>query len=128
LQDRNKAVKAHRSTDPCQFVLYDDEFRDQHQNNIAQLIILARDLLLSLSETEEEEMLLAKATQGTRSVLFTVTRDSYEFVLRVPGGRRHLAGGNLAVEMKPVSTTALEHMMTNYLVSGTPIQIPGRKP
>jgi len=88
-------------------------------------MLAARTLLFESSETVDDSLLLAKVSQGSRALLFSIDRDNYEFILRMPGGRRHIAWGFLSSEFKGVSITDLEHMMTAYIIDGVPLRIPG---
>lgn len=123
MRNKTSPTNPRRNCGPCQFTLYDEGLQASHHGNAYRLITLARELLLNSPETEDDNMLLAKASQGTKDLLLVVDRDNYEFVLRMPGGRIHVAGGNLAEEMKSISTKALEQMMTRYLTNGTPIRV-----
>ena len=77
---------------------------------------------------ESNYALLAKAYQGTRSLLLYVDRDSYEFVVKFPGGQKHVTGGNLANELKHLSAQGLRQMMSRYLEAGVPIKINKAQP
>lgn len=123
MKNKTSPTNPRRNCGPCQFTLYDEGLQASHHGNVYRLITLTRELLLNSPETEDDNMLLAKASQGTRDLLFIADRDNYEFVLRMPGGRTHVAGGNLAEEMNHVSITALEQMMTRYLIKGTPLRV-----
>ena len=123
---RKTTQKMHRQTEPCQTTIYDERFRNEY-SDVAQLIACARELLLSSLDTEDENVLLAKTTQGSRSLLLSMDRDNFEFILRMPGGRQHILGGNLAMEMKGISIKELKSMMEHYLTSGKPISIPGKR-
>ena len=126
MEHRKATKKMHRQEEPCQTTIYDEGFRNEYRD-VAQLIACARELLLSSRDTEDESVLLAKTTQGSRSLLLSVDRDNFEFTLRMPGGRQHVLGGNLAMEMKAVSIKRLKSMMEYYLTSGKPISIPGKR-
>lgn len=123
MRGKTEIVKLSRENDPCQFIIYDEEFRSAHHGNVCRLITLARALLLRSPDTADDNMLLAKAKQGARDLLLITDRDNFEFILRMPGGRSHVAGGNLAEEMKTISVKSLEHMMVRYLTDGIPIRI-----
>lgn len=123
MRGKTEIVKLSRDNNPCQFILYDEEFRSSHHGNVCRLITLARTLLLSSSDTADGSMLLAKAKQGSRDLLLIADRDNFEFILRMPGGRSHVAGGNLAEEMKTISVKSLEQMMARYLTDGIPIRV-----
>lgn len=117
---QNTQRKAPQSL-PCQVNIYDQSLG--HCRDVAEMIGAARELLLSSEETADNYALLAKAYQGTRSLLLYVDRDNYEFVMKFPGGQKRVAGGNLANELKHLSSHGLRQMMSRYLESGAPIKI-----
>lgn len=65
MEQRKTTKKMHRQTEPCQTIIYDEGFRNEY-SDVAQLIACARELLLSSLDTEDENVLLAKTTQGSR--------------------------------------------------------------
>lgn len=111
---------------PCQVNIYDQSM--SHCKDVAEMIGAARELLLCSEETADDCALLAKAYQGTRSLLLYVDRDNYEFIMKFPGGQKHAAGGNLANELKHLSIQSLRQMMSRYLESGAPIRIDKTRP
>lgn len=111
---------------PCQVNIYDQGLGSCR--DVAEMIGAARELLLGSEETADNYALLAKAYQGNRSLLLYVDRDSYEFVAKFPGGQKHVAGGNLANELKHLSAQGLRQMMSRYLEAGVPIKINKAQP
>ena len=110
----------------CQVNIYDQSLG--YCQDVAEMIGAARELLLGSEETADNYALLAKAYQGTRSLLLYVDRDNYEFVMKFPGGQKHVAGGNLANELKHLSAQGLRQMMSRYLEAGVPIKINKAQP
>jgi len=90
------------------------------------LVTAARLLLFSSEEAEDGNVLLAKAVFGNKTLLFTADRDNYEFVLKTPHRKSHVAGGALACDLHGVSLQDLKTMMTRYLEDGRPLVIPGK--
>ena len=85
------------------------------------LVTAARLLLFSSEEAEDGNVLLAKAVFGNKTLLFTADRDNYEFVLKTPHRKSHVAGGALACDLHGVSLQDLKTMMTRYLEDGRPL-------
>lgn len=88
------------------------------------LVVGARILICTSEDAEDSRVLLAKAVRGERSLLLNADRDNYEFSLRAADGyRRHVAGGNLASDLRGLSIQQLKEAMHQYLADGTPLPI-----
>ena len=80
------------------------------------LVLGARILICTSEEAEDSRVLLAKAVRGERSLLLNADRDNYEFSLRAADGhRQHVAGGNLASDLRGLSIQQLKEAMHQYL-------------
>lgn len=104
------------SKTPCKVVIYDDGLGEC--KDAAAMIASARELLHSSEETVDNKILLAKASQESCALCFYVDRDNFEFLLKKPGSQKHIAGGNLASELKGISIPALRQIMSSYMVTG----------
>lgn len=108
-----------------EFKLFDEMF-DRTCHTAEDLIMGARELILSSDTTEDCNVTLAKATNGNRALFLTVDRDNYEFSYRTLDGRMHVKGGFLASDLQSVTIERLKQAMIDYLERGTPIIMPGR--
>lgn len=111
-KDLNLRFECYQSVLPCACMTAED------------LVVGARILICSSEEAESGRVLLAKAVQGERALLLNADRDNYEFSLRTADGhRRHVAGGNLASDLKGLSIQQLKEAMHRYLADGTPLPL-----
>lgn len=110
---------------PVSFSIFCDGL-PRYCNCAQDLIIGARALLYYSEDAENGRVLLAKATHGSRTLLLVADRDNFEFVLKTPERKSHVAGGNLASDLKGMSLPELKRVMIDNLEHGCPIIIPGR--
>lgn len=110
---------------PIEFKLF-DEMLERPCQTAEDLVIGARDLILSSEATADCNVTVAKASHGSRVLVLTVDRDNYEFSYRTMDGRWHAEGGWLACDLRGITIERLKQTMIDYLAKGTPIIIPGR--
>lgn len=110
---------------PIEFKLF-DEMIESPCHAAEDLVIGARELILSSEATADCNVTVAKASQGSRILVLAVDRDNYEFSYRTMDGRWHVEGGWLACDLRGISVEQLKQMMVDYLAKGTPIVIPDR--
>lgn len=111
-KDLNLRFECYQNVLPCACTTAED------------LVVGARILICSSEEAESGRVLLAKAVRGEQALLLNADRDNYEFSLRTADGRRrHVAGGNLASDLKGLSIQQLKEAMHRYLADGTPLPL-----
>lgn len=98
-----------------------------HCATAEDMVVGARQLIHSTETAEGSNVLLARASNGNRVLLFMADRDNFEFSLRTTDRRVHVAGGTLASELHGISLFGLRQLMAMYLEQGKPIIIPDWK-
>lgn len=110
---------------PIEFKLF-DEMLERPCQTAEDLVIGARELIFSSEATADCNVMVARASQGSRVLILTVDRDNYEFSYRTMDGRWHAEGGWLACDLREITIDRLKQTMIDYLAKGTPIIIPDR--
>lgn len=110
---------------PIEFKLF-DEMLERPCQTAEDLVIGARELIFSSEATADCNVMVARASQGSRVLILTVDRDNYEFSYRTMDGRWHAEGGWLACDLREITIDRLKQTMIDYLAKGTPIIISGR--
>lgn len=105
---------------PIEFKLF-DEMLERPCQTAEDLVIGARELILSSEATADCNVTVAKASHGSRVLVLTVDRDNYEFSYRTMDGRWHAEGGWLACDLREITIDRLKQTMIDYLAKGTPI-------
>lgn len=103
-----------------------DEMLERPCQTAEDLVIGARELILSSEATADCNVTVARASHGSRVLVLTVDRDNYEFSYRTMDARWHAEGGWLACDLREITIERLKQTMIDYLAKGTPITIPGR--
>lgn len=107
-------------TPQTEFKLFNAMF-DRTCHTAEDLIMGARELILSSEVTSDCNIILAKVSNGSRALFLTVDRDNYEFSYRTLNGRMHVEGGFLASDLRDFTIERLKQAMIDYLERGTPI-------